>query len=195
MTKTGNPYQNMEENLVLQEAFEYVFNYFFNTGAFFSRVIHKSEINNIYNIPGNSSLNLELLKKDIFIAYYKKLNTKRRCFCCNNRVSILYFQVGKRHCFSCVEQFAKLTKLRQYVTNVKRKSRIKAVNDKTITPKELHNLLLIQNYECVYCGCSLLDNKHLDHIIPLSKGGMHSLKNVQYLCPHCNLVKHNKIYA
>ena len=33
------------------------------------------------------------------------------------------------------------------------------------------------------------DYAHLDHIIPLSKGGPHLLSNVQTLCRKCNLEK------
>ncbi|MCD6151560.1 MAG: HNH endonuclease, partial [Deltaproteobacteria bacterium] len=35
-------------------------------------------------------------------------------------------------------------------------------------------------------------NLHLDHIQPISKGGMHSIHNVQWLCKTCNLQKGNK---
>jgi 5-methylcytosine-specific restriction endonuclease McrA len=34
---------------------------------------------------------------------------------------------------------------------------------------------------------------HLDHVIPLSKGGAHSYENVQVAHPPCNLAKSNKV--
>lgn len=54
-------------------------------------------------------------------------------------------------------------------------------------------------YICQLCGIKTrpdyknTNNKypHLDHIIPLSKGGEHSVKNTQCLCRRCNIAKHN----
>lgn len=59
--------------------------------------------------------------------------------------------------------------------------------------KELENLLVKQNHKCAYCGSSLVKYKHLDHIIPLSKGGNHSIKNVEWLCPSCNFKKGSRL--
>lgn len=44
---------------------------------------------------------------------------------------------------------------------------------------------------CVYCGST--HNLQIDHIIPVSKGGATTLKNLQLLCQTCNLKKSNKI--
>ncbi len=43
---------------------------------------------------------------------------------------------------------------------------------------------------CVKCAAPY---EHMDHIIPLSKGGEHTLDNVQPLCAKCNLSKHNRL--
>lgn len=55
------------------------------------------------------------------------------------------------------------------------------------------------NYTCKYCGTSIKDEPHLlleiDHIIPLSKGGITSENNLQTLCWRCNRAKGDKIIA
>ena len=49
------------------------------------------------------------------------------------------------------------------------------------------------NFKCMLCGASpATDSKvtlHADHIIPASKGGETTLKNLQTLCKDCNLGK------
>lgn len=52
---------------------------------------------------------------------------------------------------------------------------------------------------CVQCGADLtrLVNQqnalHFDHIIPLAKGGMNDITNLQLLCETCNLKKSDKV--
>lgn len=49
---------------------------------------------------------------------------------------------------------------------------------------------------CHLCGTvAELDNWHLDHIVPLSRGGMHSYENVAVSHPACNLRKHTKLVS
>ncbi|MDD4836778.1 MAG: HNH endonuclease signature motif containing protein [Dethiosulfovibrio sp.] len=53
------------------------------------------------------------------------------------------------------------------------------------------------NYSCQKCGLSIRDEPNLlleiDHIIPLSKGGITSEKNLQTLCWKCNRSKGSRI--
>lgn len=54
------------------------------------------------------------------------------------------------------------------------------------------------NYTCQMCGASIHTNPniifHIDHIIPVSRGGKTEKRNLQLLCESCNLHKSNKIY-
>jgi len=47
--------------------------------------------------------------------------------------------------------------------------------------------------ECYWCNTSLKNKStHIDHYIPLSKGGEHTLNNLVVSCSKCNLTKHTK---
>ena len=54
------------------------------------------------------------------------------------------------------------------------------------------------NYTCQHCGLSIREEPNLlleiDHVIPLSKGGITEESNLQTLCWKCNRHKGNKIY-
>jgi 5-methylcytosine-specific restriction endonuclease McrA len=48
--------------------------------------------------------------------------------------------------------------------------------------------------KCYWCGQSVAKRKrHVDHIVPLSRGGAHAVANLCCSCSKCNLRKHNKL--
>ena len=60
-----------------------------------------------------------------------------------------------------------------------------------VTVEEIDNLFALQQKSCPICRDQLTDYQ-VDHIIPLSKGGLHHIDNIQLLCPTCNRSKSNK---
>lgn len=58
-----------------------------------------------------------------------------------------------------------------------------------------YDVLKRDNYKCRICGASAEDGAklHVDHIIPVSKGGKTELNNLQTLCERCNMGKSNKL--
>lgn len=63
-------------------------------------------------------------------------------------------------------------------------------SDGTVTLQYEHQLFESQHGLCAYCKADLsITGKHLDHIIPLSRGGLHTANNVHWTCPTCNMSK------
>ena len=75
-------------------------------------------------------------------------------------------------------------------------NKIKSKRRKTNVPRGLrHEVFKRDNYACVECGASKEEGTvlHIDHIIPVSKGGSDELSNLQTLCADCNLNKSDVI--
>ena len=60
------------------------------------------------------------------------------------------------------------------------------------TAEEVRRLLSRQKFRCAVCKKSIEDGYHKDHIIPLSQGGSNYIRNIQLLCPTCNMKKGSK---
>lgn len=74
----------------------------------------------------------------------------------------------------------------------KRKAMMLSRDDGSVTQKVLRELMR-RTKACPYCGQSLEEQRiEIDHIIPLSKGGMHTRKNIVACCWECNQKKRNK---
>ena len=58
--------------------------------------------------------------------------------------------------------------------------------------EEIRRLLVRQKYLCAVCKKGIEEDYHKDHIVPLSRGGSNYIRNIQLLCPKCNLKKGNK---
>lgn len=60
------------------------------------------------------------------------------------------------------------------------------------TVQDVRNLYDSQKGKCACCDLSILDGYHVDHKIPLSRGGGNWPENLQLLFPSCNRKKHDK---
>jgi 5-methylcytosine-specific restriction endonuclease McrA len=71
-----------------------------------------------------------------------------------------------------------------------------AGNGGTYTHEELSALFEKQNGRCLYCGellyASFDKQIHIDHKIPISRGGSNYIENIALSCADCNTRKFNK---
>ena len=58
-----------------------------------------------------------------------------------------------------------------------------------------YNIMVRDRFRCVICGASSMNGAqlHIDHIIPISKGGKSVPDNLRTLCERCNIGKSDKI--
>ena len=63
------------------------------------------------------------------------------------------------------------------------------------TGEDIQRILKAQENACVYCDADLRGGYHVDHVIPLSRGGGNGPDNLQCLCAQCNLSKHDALPA
>jgi 5-methylcytosine-specific restriction endonuclease McrA len=70
-----------------------------------------------------------------------------------------------------------------------RQNRRAGVKGQKLPRGTVARILKAQKQRCAACRGKLPKNYHLDHIVPLSKGGQHVPANVQLLCPPCNTSK------
>ena len=77
--------------------------------------------------------------------------------------------------------------------NVARRRALKVNAKGTYTHDDIVLIYNCQKGRCWWCQGKLGDEYHIDHRIPLSKGGSNDPSNLVVSCPTCNLSKSNKM--
>lgn len=66
----------------------------------------------------------------------------------------------------------------------------------THTASQIQEQIQRQKSRCYYCRNKLKKGKyqwHIDHVVPLSRGGSNDISNIVITCPTCNLKKNDKL--
>ena len=71
----------------------------------------------------------------------------------------------------------------------RRRQRIRSSDEPSYTTRDIDVLRDIQNESCYYCGASISENHHVEHLVPLSRGGSDGYDNIVLACPSCNQAK------
>lgn len=70
---------------------------------------------------------------------------------------------------------------------------LKNINGGKLSSAIVSKLIKVQRNKCAICKAHIKkDECHIDHIVPLSRGGRNDDKNVQLTCPTCNIKKRDK---
>lgn len=80
---------------------------------------------------------------------------------------------------------------RSYASKAAAKRRTLLV-DSELSHKKVEQWLKLQEPVCAYCKTCCKEYYEIDHILPLSRGGAHSLDNLAISCRSCNRSKKDK---
>lgn len=98
-------------------------------------------------------------------------------------------------CLAFIEYMEK-TGQKQIEPKYRYNKEAKEKNIRSITPRIRLKIFRKDHFRCVKCGRSPATHLgtilHIDHIVPISKGGKTEMSNLQTLCQDCNLGKGNE---
>lgn len=120
-----------------------------------------------------------------------------RCAICGKPI---YWHMGRqpKYCSRECSERSEISKANKRKAKAVRLYRLRAVADGTIKYVDPFEVFERDGWSCQLCGCSTPKSlrgtyepnaPELDHIIPVSKGGAHTEKNLQCLCRACNIAK------
>lgn len=111
------------------------------------------------------------------------------CTTCEGRVA---YKKHRDKCLRAVRTYQANHPLK--VSAIKRaydqSRRVRLANGRGVTTAELRELIDQYDGRCAYCGENVADT--IDHVIPLSRGGLHQIDNLLPACRSCNSHKHTK---
>lgn len=86
----------------------------------------------------------------------------------------------------------RLSHLQQYNTHARNRYALEKNAPGTHTPQDVQRIFEAQQGKCYYCK-KTLTKYHVDHVIPITRGGSNDPSNLVVTCPTCNLRKNNKL--
>ena len=111
-------------------------------------------------------------------------------------VQVLYYtpQRGSKHEFNRDYSCERLIELQEEIKKAKIYKTQREEERSKMTNSLRYDVLKRDGFRCVLCGASADDGAklHVDHIIPVSKGGQTTMGNLRTLCDRCNTGKRDK---
>jgi 5-methylcytosine-specific restriction endonuclease McrA len=110
----------------------------------------------------------------------------------SNELSKLWKQKNPGKCKEGGRRWRKENPEKHAAKERKRRAILRNVEHEPYTVEDIQDLWYSQSGCCSYCGTPLFSRYHVDHMIPISRGGPDKLANLTLACPLCNLQKHAK---
>lgn len=107
--------------------------------------------------------------------------TKRKCIICR-RMFEIHSSHKRTYCYDelCRPFYDnKVRMLKRHSTRV-----LKKKDRKYISVEDWINILIRFDHQCAYCPSKL--DLSLDHVVPMSRGGKHTVGNIVPACRRCN---------
>jgi len=103
--------------------------------------------------------------------------------------------LSKSDCFTFDDIVASFESVSRTYLDKNTYSKLASVERGEVSDSLRYDVLNRDNFKCVICGASSHEGArlHVDHIIPISKGGKSIPSNLRTLCERCNVGKSDKI--
>ena len=127
-------------------------------------------------------------KLDAYIKEYRSNNdeiVKNACF--------RYHWVNRDSLLEKKKEYYQNNKDKSYEANRNRRALARGAEGKHFIA-DIRSILENQNGRCKVCFVDVREGYHVDHIVPLIKGGSNWPNNLQILCPSCNTSKGARDY-
>jgi len=104
----------------------------------------------------------------------------------NKDLSRQYYQENKDRISKRTKEYMQTLRGKMAGVNKDQTRKARKKNQLGPNPPATEQLVELLQKPCVYCGKK---SEHIDHIIPLAKGGLHDITNVIGACGRCNKQK------
>jgi 5-methylcytosine-specific restriction endonuclease McrA len=128
--------------------------------------------------------------REYFSAYYaenrEQIKERVRLWCANNKER-------KREYHRVYTQVWRTANREKTRAIVRRRRAIKRSAEGTHTAEDIRLQYERQKGKCYYCQVKVRKTYHVDHVIPLARGGSDGPENLVIACPNCNQSKNDRL--
>lgn len=165
---------------------------------------YKNEIMHIVSKPTNMNYKEIKVPKNIFLMKEKKLIKKtvlKPTIDINLYVYMSYssakgqVNISKNDTFNFDDIFTSFESISRTYLDKETYEKLMLVERGEVSDSLRYDIMKGDNFRCTICGASANEGVrlHIDHIIPVSKGGKSNIENLRTLCERCNVGKSDKI--